>query len=276
MTGESPASFVELLTLDQVAEGRFRAPAAPQRVDSHLFGGQIVAQALAAAALTAPELPPHSLHAYFVHAGRSDEAAEVTVRRLRDGRAAAMREASFMQGGRLLARMLASFRTVGTDDLAVEYTAGEGLPGPAPTAGDGDGPDSRNSAVYVETAGREPPQEPRTRWRPPRTFWTRMRERLPDDPVVHACAVAFIADMGSGFAALSVEGLPEGGPSIDHAVWFHRAVRADEWLHNDRVPVSVSAGRGVYRGTIHDARGRLGATMAQEMVLRVRRRDSGH
>ena len=84
----------------------------------------------------------------------------------------------------------------------------------------------------------------------------------------HVCAVTFISDMGSGFSELDAPDVPPGGVSLDHSVWFHRAVRADEWLYNDLGPISASGARGVYRGHIYDEAGRLGATLVQEMLLR--------
>ena len=78
-----------------------------------------------------------------------------------------------------------------------------------------------------------------------------------------------MSDLGSGFGQVRVEDLPIGGPSIDHAVWFHRPMRADEWVQLRVWPTKAGGSRGVYQGAIRDTQGRLGATLAQEMLLRV-------
>ena len=95
-----------------------------------------------------------------------------------------------------------------------------------------------------------------------------MRVPLSDDPIVHACMHAFASDVGSGFGDLDIEGIPRGGPSIDHALWFDHPSRADDWVIYNFVPAKVGAHRGLYTGTAHDLDGNLVAMLAQEMLLR--------
>ena len=87
-------------------------------------------------------------------------------------------------------------------------------------------------------------------------------------PLVHACAVAYMSDLGSGFGQVEVEGLAAGGPSIDHSIWFHGPIRADEWMLLELWPLKASNARGVYQGSLRSQSGGLGAVFAQEMLLR--------
>ena len=92
---------------------------------------------------------------------------------------------------------------------------------------------------------------------------------LPDDRVTRACALTYLSDMGWAFSARAGEhGI--GGPSLDHAVWFHRSVTVNQWMFLDLHPVSVAGARGMYVGTIHDRAGTLAASIAQEKLLRPR------
>ena len=101
-------------------------------------------------------------------------------------------------------------------------------------------------------------------------MWTRVNVPVPDDPIVHACMHVFASDVGAGFGDLDIEGIPPGGPSIDHALWFHHPSRADDWVIWDCEPAKVGGHRGLYTGTAHDLDGNLVAMMAQEMLLRPR------
>ena len=86
-------------------------------------------------------------------------------------------------------------------------------------------------------------------------MWARTSEPLPDDRVLHAAAIVYLSDMSSGFVDLDVPGLPRGGSSLDHTVYFHRPARADDWMFMELEPVSAAGARGVYRGSVHDRRG---------------------
>jgi acyl-CoA thioesterase-2 len=101
-------------------------------------------------------------------------------------------------------------------------------------------------------------------------LWVRAVGALGDDPLVHACALAYISDLGSGFGQVEVPGLPVGGPSIDHSVWFHEPIRADEWMLLELWPVKARSSRGVYGGSLRSSDGQLGAVLMQEMLLRNR------
>ena len=99
------------------------------------------------------------------------------------------------------------------------------------------------------------------------SLWVRASAPLPDDPLVHACAVAYVSDLGSGFGQVDVPDLPAGGPSIDHSLWFHEPIRADEWMLLELWPLKASGSRGVYSGSLRSGDGRLGVLLTQEMLL---------
>jgi acyl-CoA thioesterase-2 len=104
--------------------------------------------------------------------------------------------------------------------------------------------------------------------RHPDRVWVRASAPLPDDALVHACGLAYASDLGSGFGQTDVPGLATGGPSIDHAVWFHAPLRADEWMLLELAPRKARSSRGVYDGTLRNVEGQLGALIVQEMLLR--------
>jgi len=119
------------------------------------------------------------------------------------------------------------------------------------------------------SARRVPPEQdhPAAVW--PVRFWSRATVRLPDDPMVHACVLTYLSDISSG--AHAVEGAAEwSATSLDHALWFHRPVRMDDWVLMDLVPHTVAASRGWYTGTVHDSAGRLAASLTQEVLTRPR------
>jgi acyl-CoA thioesterase-2 len=139
-----------------------------------------------------------------------------------------------------------------------------------PTRG-GDDPETltvRPSALLMEVREVTPTRIGDGQIRHSDRLWVRAASRLPDDPLVHACALAYMSDLGSGFGQVEVEGLPAGGPSIDHSIWFHETIRADEWMLLELWPLKAGNARGVYHGSLRSQDGVLGAVMAQEMLLR--------
>jgi acyl-CoA thioesterase-2 len=101
-------------------------------------------------------------------------------------------------------------------------------------------------------------------------LWVRAVSPLPDDPMVHACALTYVSDLGSGFGQVRVAGLAAGGPSIDHSIWFQEHIRVDEWMLLELWPLKAASARGVYSGSLRSEDGRLGAVITQEMLLRER------
>jgi acyl-CoA thioesterase-2 len=253
--------LLELLTLEELDVNLYRAGNPAQPFMGHLFGGQVAAQALCAAARTVPEgRYPHSLHGYFLRAGRQDRPTIMAVDRDRDGRSFSARHVNALQDGEVIFSALASFHV---DEESIDYhvlgmpevDAPESLP-EHDRVGHNAMFDVRHCASNVIGPG-----QPR--------MWVRPRGELPDDRVTRACLLTYVSDMGWAFGAVPGNaGL--GGPSLDHAVWFHRSIPVDQWMLLDLQPVSVAGARGVFTGTIHDRAGTLAASIAQEALLRVR------
>ena len=256
------ASLLELEALDR---DLFRAATDEVAANSRrsLYGGQVAGQSLRAAGLTVPEdRVPHSLHGYFLRPGQVDRPVILHVDRDRDGGSFSARHVRAVQDGEVIFSMVASFQA---PEPGVTYDA-------VPTR-DGADPDDlpvRPSALMMEVREVTPTRIGDGQIRHSDRLWVRAANRLPDDPLVHACAVAYVSDLGSGFGQVEVEDLPAGGPSIDHSIWFHESVRADEWMLLELWPLKAGNARGVYHGSLRSQAGVLGAVFAQEMLLRHR------
>jgi acyl-CoA thioesterase-2 len=252
-----------LLALESVRPDAFLAPTADNGW-GRIYGGQVIAQGLRAASLTiADGQVPHSLHAYFIREG--DEKAPVLyeVERVRDGRSFSTRQVVAYQAGGAILNLIASFHRP-EDGEDVQRTA---LPADLPTP---DEVTAEGTDLYFET------RAVRMRTGPARLAWMRAAEDLGDDPLVHACALAYLSDehlLGSALAGHSLAGDWEGlmTASLDHALWFHRPVRVDDWVLFDLDGHGVADARGFATARVFDASGRHLATVAQEGLCRVRR-----
>jgi acyl-CoA thioesterase-2 len=182
------------------------------------------------------------------------------VDRDRDGRSFSARRVVAVQGGEVIFNMSASFHTPEDDVDQQVHAMPEATP---PQELDGDA-----LPRLFSMEGRVPPQPYESDW--PTRMWARSTERLPDDPLVHACVLTYLSDVFTGLGAMP-GGAARAGSSLDHAVWFHRPVRMDEWVLMDLVPHTVAAGRGWYTGTIHAHDGTLAASLAQETLFRTPR-----
>jgi acyl-CoA thioesterase-2 len=256
----------ELFDLERIDADLFRglnektAPARPA-----LFGGQVAGQALRAASLTVPEgRMPHSLHGYFLRPGRWEHPVILQVDRDRDGRSFSARHVSAVQEGQVIFSALASFHA---PEDSPEFAS------PLPDGADPDDlPRARALVSMFAPAFEFRPYPPARPYGPedfplPARVWAKATVRLPDDPVLHACALAYLSDIGSGFADGELAQFPRGGPSLDHAIWFHQPGRADEWILLWMWPLKAGGARGLYTGTAHDADGRLLAVFNQEMIF---------
>jgi acyl-CoA thioesterase II len=256
-------SLVDLLTLEALDANLFRARNPAHVLQPRLFGGQVAAQALAAAAATVDDdRSPHSLHGYFLRAGHVDRPTIMAVDRDRDGRSFSARHVNAVQDGKVIFSALASFHTgePGVDYAVPEVDPRAGEPEAIPPGE----PVGHN--VLLDVRARIAEADPA--WQEPR-FWVRPRGKIPDDPVTRACVLAYLSDVGWAFGELAASrGL--GGPSLDHAVWFQRPVDVTDWLFVELRPVTLAASRGVFTGTIHDRTGRLAAYFTQESLLRER------
>jgi len=270
------------LDLETVSVDRFRAPSELPRFPQ-LFGGQMLAQALVAAARSVEEKAPHSLHAYFVEAGRAAAPVEIAVERVRDGRSFATRRASVSQGDRLLLVLLASFQL--PKDGARRTPRPPEMPAPETL------PSLQDWAARMPEALRErgrlwidrpPPIDFRIAEPPvflagrpasaPRAHWLRVPRDLGDDPLLHSALLAYASDyllMDVIFRAHSAELLRGGlrGFSLDHALWMHRAARVDDWLLYVQSCDVLGGERGLAEGQFFDGNGQRVATVMQEAVV---------
>lgn len=273
--------FSALLRLEAAGAGKFAAPASPDKGE-RMFGGQFLAQCLAAAQTTLPEArPTHSLHGYFLRPGDVDLPVSIVVDAVRDGRSFSSREVRAAQKGKELFRMLASFQA---PEETPEYAAAEmpSVPPPERVASTYDEFTLRQtnedtwhgSARPVDIRYVNPPTAPRGE---PVTetqlMWMRVDERLSDAPTAHEAALAYLSD------TTLVDHIPLplglrwqdpgfGGTSLDHAMWFHRPVRADEWLLFAQTVEATGGGRGLASGRFYTRAGKLAATCLQEGLMR--------
>lgn len=237
-----------------------------------LYGGQIVAQALRAVASTVPdEFRVHSLHAYFVRLGDADEPIRFEVSRLRNGRTFATRAVVVRQAVGAILNLAASFQV--PEDAPDVQTAMLGdIPPPEslPSTPWSDAFDRRVVPGLVHSGDR--PEGV--------TAWMRMNEDLGDDPVDQACGLAYLSDViPTDAAILPHPDRPAPGDeddtfwsaSLDHAIWFHRPFRADEWHVHDFVCPTLLNSRGLAIGSVFTRTGEHVATITQEVLLRSRR-----
>ncbi|EPD95441.1 acyl-CoA thioesterase II [Streptomyces albus] len=289
-------SLLDLLDLERIEQDIFRGSSRASLVP-RVFGGQVAAQALVAACRTVPEgRLPHSLHAYFLRPGDPGAHIVYTVDRIRDGRSFTTRRVVAVQHGQPVFHLSASFQVheegmehqeemPPAPDPETLPTAEEVVPRYRELFVDPQVPERllrARAAVdlrYVE----EPPFGRVGRPSAPRSqVWFRTNGKLDgelDDPTLHICLATYVSDMtllDSVLLAHGRGGWAVGdvvGASLDHAMWFHRPFRADEWLLYDQESPTAQGGRGLAKGRIFTRDGRLVASVIQEGVVRVPRRD---
>jgi acyl-CoA thioesterase-2 len=249
-----------------------------------VFGGQVAGQALIAAGRTVDrQRSVHSLHGYFVRPGDPTIPIDFTVEKIRDGRSFSVRRSTAQQHGRTIFFMSASFQ-VAEQGLDHHTPAPTDVPGPdeVPTITDWIARYPERTDVFARA-----PQAIDVRyvgvpgWVPPgdrtpsdqQRVWMRIAGTLPDDPLIHACALAYASDLSLLDTVLSVHGEVWGpggviGASLDHALWFHRPFRADEWFLYDCTSPSASGARGLASGRMFTREGRHVASAVQEGLLR--------
>ncbi len=277
--------LLSILDLEPLEHNLFRGMS-PDIGWQRVFGGQVIGQALVAAARTVEGRVAHSLHAYFMRPGDPKIPILYEVERLRDGRSFATRRVTAIQHGKAIFSMEASFQIV---ESGLEHQiAMPDVPPPEDLPSESD-----ISNFYLEGAPesvrryweRERPIElrpvdlrhhlGREKLDPVQQVWIRTTGRLPDDPEIHRCVLAYASDMTLLDTALFPHGRMVFDPelqaaSLDHAMWFHRPFRADDWLLYSEDSPSASGGRGFNRGSLFSRDGRLVASVAQEGLIRVR------
>ncbi|MBB4892260.1 acyl-CoA thioesterase-2 [Streptomyces olivoverticillatus] len=292
MNDTALCSLLELLDLEQIEENIFRGATSPAILVPRVFGGQVAAQALVAAGRTVPaDRPAHSLHSYFLRPGDPAVPIIYTVDRIRDGRSFTTRRVVAVQHGQPIFHLSASFQEheEGLEHQEPMPAAPDPLTLPAPAdmlphyADRLGGPEvverilQAREAVDLRYVDEPPfasvgePREPKSQ------VWFRTNGKLADDPLLHLCLATYVSDMtllDSVLLAHGRGGWAVGdvvGASLDHAMWFHRPFRADEWLLYDQESPTASGGRGLARGRIFTQDGQLAVSVIQEGVVRVPR-----
>jgi acyl-CoA thioesterase-2 len=255
-------SVLDLLSLEEIDRDLYRATSVFND-PFPLYGGQVAAQALRAAGLTVDEgFFPHSLHGYYLSSGDAARPTIFRVERDRDGRSYAARRVVAVQGGEVIFNMSASFHR-DEDGPDLDVVPAPEVPGP-----DENLPGAALPRLFSMDGRLPPPPYANAEW--PTRFWARCTVDLPDDPLLHACVLTYLSDISAGLTPYH-DDKAGSGASLDHAVWFHRPVRMDDWVLMDLIPHSIAGGRGFYSGTIRTIGGALAASLAQETLFRARR-----
>lgn len=276
--------LVDLLDLEPIEVNVFRGRS-PGDWRQRVFGGQVAGQALVAAGRTVdPSRPVHSLHAYFLRPGDPAVPILYSVDRIRDGGSFTTRRVVAVQHGEAIFNLAASFHgdEVGYDHQLPMPPAP--VPEDLPTFAERLAPYrdqlgdwyTRPRPIDIRHVG-DPPHLVGGEPRPPcQQVWFRADGTLPDDPLLHACVVTFASDMTLLDSILLAHGtswLDPGlmGASLDHAMWFHRPFRADDWLLYDQESASAHGARGLGQGRIYTRTGQHAVSVVQEGLFRRRR-----
>jgi len=285
MTQAVVADLVQLLQLERLEDNLYRGQSRDIGT-KFVFGGQVMGQALAAAQATVDaDRHVHSLHAYFLRPGDIEAPIIYSVNRTRDGRSFSARQVTAIQHGNPICVFAASFHI---EEVGVEHQ----INAPAVPA-----PEDLESIIVpsAEVMAKLPPMMqrwlsrqlpfevrpvyPRDELKPPKRppyqqVWFKLIDRVEDTPLLHRALLAYASD----FHLLGTATLPHGVSyyqpnvqmaSIDHAMWFHRPFRADEWLLYSLDSPTAQGARGLARGSIYARDGRLVASTAQEGMIRV-------
>jgi acyl-CoA thioesterase-2 len=282
--------LLAILDLEPLEVNLFRGRS-PQVGWQRVFGGQVIGQALVAACRTVDVAgrPPHSLHAYFLLPGDPKVPIIYEVDRIRDGKSFTTRRVVAIQHGAAIFTMAVSFHH---DEPGMSHQAPmPDVPMPEELPNEAD-IRARVLPLMPDPVRRYYERERPIEWRPVELdrylgkkihdgrfhVWMRATGRLPDEPAIHQCVLAYASDM----LLLDTALIPHGrtvfektlmAASLDHALWFHRPFRADEWLLYAQDSPNLSGARGFSRGLIFARDGRLVASVAQEGLLRERRTD---
>jgi acyl-CoA thioesterase-2 len=266
------SSLADFLDVVQIGPDRFRSSKPSPLSRPTLFGGAVIAQALRAAAKTVQAgLYPHSLHANFLRAGRKGEDIVYQIERIRDGRSFATRSVRVSQGDRGTMAMTVSFHH---DEPSPDFQpTRRWIPTP-PDDSSRQPPRSDSLGVEFIDLVDSPLGPAATNY----LAWVRSAQQLPADRVLQCCVLAYLSDAGAPAVTATAVGIHAGGPdreagsvmttSLDHAMWFHRPGRADDWLLIQGTPLSTAGSRGLVLGAIHDRDGAQLASFTQEMLIR--------
>ena len=286
---EPVKDLLKILDLEVLEQNLFRG-VSPKETWQRVFGGQVIGQALVAASRTVPEdRPCHSLHCYFLRPGDPKVPIVYEVDRIRDGKSFTTRRVVAIQHGKPIFAQSSSFQVV-EDGFTHQIDMAE-VPGPEGLENELE--ERRKIAHLMPEGLRDHFQRPRPieiRHIVPRQFvnpekreprhnhWFRAADRLPDELRLHQCVMAYMSDM----TLLDTCALPHGVnfmtrgmqmASLDHAIWFHRPFRADEWLLYSQDSPAASGARGMNRGAFYTQSGEIVASVAQEGLIRMHKKD---
>ena len=248
-----------------------------------VYGGQVLAQSIVAAERTIPDgRSVHSMHGYFLRPGDASKGITFAVDRIHDGRSFSTRRTQAFQEGVPIFSMIASFQEA---DPGIEHqeTMPAGVPAPEdlPDLEDhlaGLHPMSKRlftdrpidlrhvpSPIYLAVEGERQPHQ---------AVWMRTRRAIPDEPRIHRAVLAYLSDLTIQESILRAHGIAWATPglkvaSLDHAMWWHRPGRVDDWMLYAQESPSARGGRGLASGRIYSRDGMLLASVAQEIMIRV-------
>lgn len=277
------SNLIELLKLESLGESRFRGLSQDLGYPK-LYGGHVIGQAISAASQTLTDKTVHSLHAYFLRPGDVHHPIDYQVECVRDGRSFSVRRVIASQFDKPILALTASFQI--EEEGITHQVAMPNVPGPDLLE-----PELKIFRAHAE----EIPERVRAQFttdrpieyriveaqnpfRPrhgiaKRHMWIRSTAPLPDDPIVHQSMLAYTTDYGFLETALMPHGISVVSPnltiaSLDHAIWFHRSFRLDDWLLYVADSPTTGGARGFVRGQIFDREGHLVASTTQEGMLR--------
>ena len=275
-------ALLERLDLSSAGPDEFRGESPPSP-NGRIFGGLVLAQAMRAAFATREERLAHSLHAYFLRPGDPEQPIVYEVDRIRDGRSFTTRRVVARQSGQAILNMSVSFMT---DEDGFEHQVDADVPAEVSGASYEDELRRGLRAAGMAIPDDQPPQQPveirmveplrifdEERYAPHMLSWLRSRGPLPDDPALHQCILAYASDLSVMVPAIHPHdvGLMSPGihsASLDHAMWFHRPLRVDDWLYCvHESPVSARA-RGFGMVHFYTREGTLVASCTQEGLIR--------
>jgi acyl-CoA thioesterase-2 len=281
--------MLDVLNIEQLEVNLFRGRS-PQDRWQRVFGGQVIGQALVAASRTVEGRQPHSLHAYFLIGGDPKVPIIYEVDRIRDGKSFTTRRVVAIQHGQAIFTLMVSFHN---DEEGLTHQAPmPDVPPPEKLASEAE-VKAKFLSTMPEAVQRYYKSERPIELRPVEygrylgqksetgnfNVWIRATGKLPDDPAIHQCVLAYASDMSLLDTAL----VPHGrslfekefmGASLDHALWLHRPFRADDWLLYAQESPTMTGSRGFTRGLIFTRDGTLVASVAQEGLVRIRRSES--
>ncbi len=288
MPADVVAELLELLALERLEDNLFRGQSRDIGT-RFVFGGQVLGQALSAAQQTVdPARTAHSLHAYFLRAGDIEHPIIYTVERARDGHSFSVRRVTAIQHGQTIFNFSASFQVA---EGGVEHqTPMPEVPGPEDLSPPVPLPPAEFAKLPPKLQrwlGRSGPFEfrhvyPRDELHPPKRppqqlVWFRLQRKVGDDAVLHRVLLAYASDfhlIGTAMFPHGISFLQQNVQvaSLDHALWFHRPFRVDDWLLYACDSPTAESARGLARGLLFDHGGRLVASSVQEGLIRLRNR----